>query len=352
MLQSGAVMCRLPSFVIRYSVFASVFVAGCSDAPDPSMPRDTTWQYRPAHGYVNVRTMERLSPEELLARGTARAGAKSTVEAAAIYRVLADTAQDPAIRSEALYRRGETLFKAGAYAEAYRDFENCQARHPDSDYAGRSRQRMMDCALGLAEVGQKESVLGIPLIRTSKAGVTLLKSTLQRFPREEFSDDYYFKLAEFHHARGEWDETELELRFILTDPTYKRSNSAGRALLLLAQIGLERYDGVSYDHKSLADAKRAYEQFEGDYKQFADDPEKAAELGISDLPAMVARAHAGIAFVNERLAEREFTLAEYYLDRDGPRAAKTYLQTIVRNYPKTTWAARAGKRLKELETTP
>ena len=148
---------------------------------------------------------------------------------------------------------------AGEYVTAYRDFEAYQARYPEGPLSTRAKQAMMDCAVGLATVGQTETLLGLPILSTSKPGIELLKTTLQRFPRETFSDDYYLKLAQFHYERAELDEAELELRFILSEPAYKHSPSAPPALLLLGRIGLDRYEGVPYDHKSLADAKRAFE---------------------------------------------------------------------------------------------
>ncbi|MBI2931871.1 MAG: outer membrane protein assembly factor BamD [Planctomycetes bacterium] len=344
---NGALMHRYLLGLLAFSGLA----AGCADGLEVGAP-EGAWQYRPSGGYVNLQTMELKSPEELFAHGLALHEAGKSPEAAAAFEALGDSAPDASLRSNASYWRGETLMKAGATLDAYHAFENYQTRYPDGEFSTRAKARMMECAMVMAKVGTTDTILGLPVITTSKTGIELLRHTLQRFPREDFSDDHYYRLAEFYYERGDLSEAELELNFILFDPTYKRSNSAPRALLLLGRIGLERYDGVDYDHKTLADAKRAYEQFELDYKRYLDDPQKAAELGLQDLPALMATARAGIAFVNERLAEREFMLAEYYARHGRPAAARVYLAGLLKNYPKTTWAARAAKLVQELEPTP
>ncbi len=327
------------------AVVAAAAAAGCADAP--SIPQhQQTWQLRADGSYVNLGTMQRFTPDELYAHGVGLHKAKRHEEAAAAFGALAESAPDDALRARASFSRAETVASAGAFADAYRLYDAYQARHPDGEHATLAKERMMQCALELARVGQRESVLGIPILKTATAGVELLKSTLQRFPREDFSDDYHYKLAEFHHGRGEFDEAELELRHILADPTYQRGNSAPHALLLLGRIGEQRYDGPDYDHKTLIDAKRAYERFIGDYKAL---PAPAAEaMGIKNLPAILADAQKRIAEVNSRLAEREYVLAEYYYGRGHPRSARVYLDYILKNYPDSKWAEDARGMLKEL----
>lgn len=330
---------------------AAVLLAACSGAPEPAARPETPWEYRPSAGFVHTETMEHYGPQEFFQYGLRLRDAKSFAEAAGVFQLIADFAPDAALRARALFMRGTILMTEGAYLEAYRAFESYVARYPEGELSTRAKQAMMECAVGLATVGQEDSFLGIIPTRSAKPGIELLKSTLQRFPREEFSDAYYFKLAEFYYGRGQLAEAELELRFILSEPSYKRSRSAPRALLMLGKIGLDRYGGASYDHKTLADAKRAYEQFELDYKRYLETPGTWPELGLEDLPGMLATARAGIAFVNERMAEREFLLAEFYLARDQAPSARLYLAGILKNYPNTSWAKRADQLLRDLEPT-
>ncbi len=324
-----------------------MLLAACAGGSEPLPNERSEWQYRANTGYVNVRTMEQKSPQELLDHASTLQQAKRPVQAAMIFNVLAHTAPDPSTRAGALWGLATAAGNAGAWRTAFNAFDTFQSRFPDDDLATRAKLMMMECALELGRAGEKESVLGIPMYTSSKAGIELLQNTLNRFPREDFSDDYCYKLAEFHHERGEADLAEAQLNTILTDPAYQRSNSAPRALLFLGQIGLERYAGVWYDHKMIADAKRAYERFLSDYQQFADEPAKAAEYGIRDFPKMIVVARAGIRTCEEALAERELTVAEYYADRDRPEAAKLHLGIVLKTYPETRAAQRAQKRLQD-----
>jgi outer membrane protein assembly factor BamD (BamD/ComL family) len=331
------------------SLVLAALLGGCGGGPTEFEDQDLGWRHMPPRGYVNVRTKEQKDPDELYSVSLALHDAKRHEEAASLFRLIADTAPDPGMRANALYKRGEALLLLGAYPQAYREFDAYQARYPDGDLVGRAKQNMMESALGLARVGQRDTILGLPIVMTSKPGIELLKSTLARFPRELFSDDYLLRLAALYHERQEYAEAEGELQLLLSDPAYKVSNSAPRALLLLGRVGLERYGGLSYDHKTLSDAKRAYEQFEIDYKHLLDDPQHAASVGLPDISRLIQAARAGILFVDEKLAERELALAEYYVGRGYPNSARPYLAYIMKHYPQTKIArTKAGPMLKEL----
>jgi outer membrane protein assembly factor BamD (BamD/ComL family) len=202
--------------------------------------------------------------------------------------------------------------------------------------------------LAWAREGEQQSILGIPVYRSSRTAVRTLKDTLVRFSREECTDDYYLRLAVYFIEQGEMALAEDELSFILEN--YPMSDSAPRALLLRARLRLNQFDAIDYDLKPLIDAKRDYEKFAGDYLRHADDPGRLRQLGLNPdrLRSMEAQVREGIRFVNAKQAEKELSLAKFYIFRDKPRSAKVYLDSILKNFADTPSAAEAKRLLDDL----
>ncbi len=322
-----------------------------------------SWEYRHAvQAFVNRKTMEQKSPQELLALGDQRFRDADFSGAWRIYTAMAETLPSDAaapealkaLKEQALFSVARCGFGAGDFAGAYRGFEAFLARLPDSDLSSGvygAKWFLFQSALELAKVGTKEHVLGVALYKSSKSGVDLLHQALLRFPREPFTDDFYLALGDFFLMKGQLDDAEKEYLFILTPGQYEKTGSGPRAQLRLAQIYIRRFDAVEYDVKTLSDAKREYEKFLSSWGGAKGNPEQlgALELTEDQLDKMIAEANAGIAGINEKLAEKEWNMAGWYLWKGKPKAAKIYLNSIKSNYPRTSWATKATEKLEQMK---
>ncbi len=299
------------------------------------------WEYRAGAGFVNVKTMESRTPEQFLQLGKELVEAKKVDEAAELLAVLVEAPVENPFREAGSFLRGRVLAENGRTYDGYLEFDRFTRLFPESPQSPKAREWLMACGLALAKEGHKDFLF----FKTSKTGLDALHQTLLRFPREDFTDDYYLKLARFYLDRGDLDLAESELRTILDN--YKASDSAPRALLLLADIGRRRFDHVAYDVKALLDAKRAYEQFLGDYGRLVDDPVALRAAGLEDdkLPPLEREARDGISWINDRLAEKELSLAKFYLRKDKPKAARIYLRTIVKKYGESSSSLEARELL-------
>jgi len=307
------------------------------------------WEFRPTQGFVNLSTGEAKSPEAFLALGETLHADKKLQEAVETLAVLVAAPIDPSLRERGLFLRARALYENGEPIEAYADFDRFTREFPESRRTSSAREGMMASALARARQGEWETLLGIPIYRSGKGGILKLRETLIRFPREEFTDDYYLKLALFLQEEGDPIAAESELTIILEN--HPLSDSAPPAVLLRGRIRLDRYDGVDYDVKTLADAKRDYEKFVGDYLRYAGDPVRLRELGLDKerLGKMETEARAGIRYIVGQLAEKELALARFYLHRNKPRSAKVYLQSILRSYPDSAAVPEARRLLESLE---
>lgn len=317
------------------------------------------WEYRaPVRAFVNPATLEQKAPDDLFALGERLFSEGEPGRARVIFQSMAqslpaDVPELQPLRERSLFAAARSAYASGDFAGSYAGFETFLARYPDGDLAAGlqgARYYLCQSAFNLAQVGEQASVLGLPLYRTSKAGIELLRKSLSRFPRESFSDDFIFALGEFLFQQGRFDEARTEFETILLAGNYEKTNSAPKAQLRLARLSLAKFDGVDYDVKMLADAKREYEKFLSSWARAAGDPRTLAALELTEagLEAMVLEARKGIAEIDEKLAEKQWTLAQYYVGRGRPASARAYLRTILSDFPSTSWAPKARELLEEI----
>jgi outer membrane protein assembly factor BamD (BamD/ComL family) len=305
--------------------------------------QDAAWAYRDGT-FVNLETMEKRTPKEFYDYGVRLAKERRTEDALYVFDLILRHVKDPAVAELARFKRAETLWSGSRFEEAYQAFDDFLRLYPDSGQAQRAKQLEMESALLLAKEGYTENFLGfLPILKSSKVGLDLLRAALQRYPREPFSATYYFRMAKFLVEDEQYAAAEAELKFITTE--YKDTLETPRAILLLGEIGLLKFDSIEYDISGLVDARRHFERFVAEAEVLSAISKEAAAFVEKNLPF----ARQKIAFINETEAEKEWETAEYYLDKGYPRSAKLYYQSIVTRYPQTTWAAKAKERLKELK---
>jgi outer membrane protein assembly factor BamD (BamD/ComL family) len=302
------------------------------------------WEYRGDAGFVHVETNQRKTPQEFYDLGVSLAKARQTDDALVVFALLIKHVPDRPLLERARFKRGETLWSGSRFLQAYQELDDFLRLYPESELAQRAKELVMDSALLLAQEGVTSSFLGfLPILKSSKEGVEMLRSALLRFPREPFSSTYYYRLAEFLVEDEKYEEAENELKFILAE--HKDTLEAPRAILLLGDIGLLKFDDIDYDTRSLQDARRNFERFVEEAPQLSLISREAAAFVKAKLPYAKEK----IGYLNETEAEKEWNTAEYYFGKKKYRSAKVYYDSILKNYPLTTWAAKAKERLKEIK---
>jgi outer membrane protein assembly factor BamD (BamD/ComL family) len=312
------------------------------------------WQSRPGGGgFVNPSTMEQKSPDELLKHALARRDAGNFQEALAALYPLVQATPEGSLRETAHFERAETLFRAARYYDAYDDFEKFILRYPQSPRAARAKEREMEAALNLARAGHRESVLGIPLVSTSKTGIDYLKDALRRYPREDFSAGYYQKLGKYYYEQGEWDHAAEQFTIVLEQ--YADSADSVFALYMLGLTSESRFDSVDYDAKPLKDARRFYERFLEEADRMRKLPPPAKDWVEGLVGAVADR----LTVVYQHLLEKTVRTARYYDWKDLPWSAAIYYRAILKDdatfrkvlprFPETEAVRRAKRRIPEIQ---
>lgn len=299
-----------------------------------------TWEYKPGIGFVNKDTLERKTPQQFYEHGIALAKARETDEAVAVFDLLLRHVTDKDLVENARFKKGETLWSGSRFGLAYSELDDFLRLFPESGLAQRAKLIVMDSAFLIAQEGTSGGFLG--LFSSPKAGLDLLRAALQRFPREPFSSQYYYKMARLLVDDRQFDAAENELKFVLAE--YPHTLETPKAVLLLGEIGLLRFDSIDYDVRGLADARRNFERFVAEADVLSAISTEAAAFIKEKLPYAKEK----IAFINESAAEKEWETAEYYRSKGHYRSAKVYYRSIVRSFPTTSWAAKSRGRLKEI----
>ncbi|HXX93840.1 MAG TPA: outer membrane protein assembly factor BamD [Planctomycetota bacterium] len=312
------------------------------------------WQPRPGTGgFVNPDTLEQKTPDELLKFALVRREAGDFAGALGALYPLVQALPEGSLRETAHFERAETLFRAARYYDAYDDYEKFILRYPQSTRAARAKEREMEAALNLARAGHKETVLGVPLVSSSRTGIDYLKDTLRRYPREDFSAGYYQKLGKFYYEQRDWDHASEQFTIVLEQ--YADSPDSVFALYMLGLTNESRFQSVDYDAKTLRDARRFYERFLEEADRMRKLPPPAKDWVDGLFGAVAER----LAVVYQHLLEKTGRTARYYDWKDLPWSAAIYYRSILKDdatfrkvlprFPETDVVRRAKRRLPEIQ---
>lgn len=106
------------------------------------------------------------------------------------------------------------------------------------------------------------------------------------------------------------------------------------AIIKLGDIRLAEYKGYNGDKQPLVEARNFY--------QSAVDVKDAVAEAIAAGKDRLGRC-------DEKFADREFRMAEFYIWRGHYKAGRIYLKGILTDYPNTSYAAKANARLQEIK---
>lgn len=160
-------------------------------------------------------------------------------------------------------------------------------------------------------------------------GVALLRLIVTNFPNGHFADEAQWKLGNYLFDRDNFIEAEAAYATIVE--RYRRSVWAPRALFNQGLCRLALCKGPAYDQENMFEGIRLFERYKSDYPE--DDRREEAD--------------AHIAFFVDTLAQKQVTIATWYIGQDHNQAARFFLRRCIRDYP----GSAAAKEAKEMIAT-
>ncbi|MEE8143155.1 MAG: outer membrane protein assembly factor BamD [Planctomycetota bacterium] len=289
-------------------------------------PLEAGWVWTKETGWYNPERAVTSSPEELLEQADKAFAAKRYRDAARGYYLLLRVY--PA-STEAGHAHGQLLeaqFLSKNFNGALITIQDILARRPDAETISHVVKREYE--IGAAYLtGTPRYFLGIA-ISAEKYGVEILTKMVERYPYQPFSDDALFHIASFYYRKVEFLKAEAVYQRLIRD--YPQSEWAGIAEYQIGESALKRLKGVEYDFAPLEEAERRFSR----YMRLHSRGDKAKQ------------AQAGLDTIDRLRADRLLRTAIFYIREKKPRAARMYLQQILRHHPNSLVEGRARELLK------
>jgi outer membrane protein assembly factor BamD (BamD/ComL family) len=269
-------------------------------------------------------------------------GAPKTFDLAANqFRLAAGKMPDSQVEHEALFFEGESYFFANRYVQSNRAFENLVSRYSGSEYLDKAEARRFAIAqywLQLDEHGANFKI-GDPA-RPKMSLATEARRILHRIrlddPTGKLADDATLALANAYFKAGLWADaadTYEDLRL-----NYPGSRHQFHAHLFELKSRVNSYHGPSYDDEPLVKADKLLKSI---VRQFPEQAREESEyLGKEG------------ALIRHQLAERDWSMAEYFGNRGENRAAKIYYEKVAKQFADTNFADPAEKQISIVANEP
>jgi len=232
-------------------------------------------------------------------------------------------------RVEAYLLRGDALVQRGDLYEALFDYEVIVKQYHDTEHFFTALEREFLIARELVN-GWKRAFMLMPIIPADGDGVELLLRIQMRAPDSDVGEKAVLELGEYYFRRGEMAfardtyESFLEL--------YPRSLQIERAMFRLIQSNLGLFKGPRFDPTGLLDAAERLRVYAKQY------PVSAQRIGVEEL----------LVRIHESLALKLYYSAQWYEKRNERVSAVYMYRRTLTDYPGTSAAKLAVKRLTEL----
>jgi len=179
--------------------------------------------------------------------------------------------------------------------------------------------------------GRKRKFLGIRFLSAYEEGIKMMRSLAERAPSGPMAQDAILAVAGYYAKAGQFNEAQQEYAFLIrnfpTSPYVEGAEFDVAYCLFLSN------EGPAYDRVPLAEARDTVKFYLNKYPngKFRKEAEALALL------------------VRDRLAQKEYLVADLYRRRGRPKAATMYLKGLVADYPDAPQAAQARLALQELQ---
>ena len=263
------------------------------------------------------------------------------IDAANSYRLAGAAYPNSTIEEDAAYFEGESYFFADRYVQSNRAFEKLIANYSGTRHLDNAEQRRYAIAVYWLQVADNTK---LPTIKDAKRPKTNVAGEARRVLHRIRIDDPTGKLADdatlalgkaFMQSQRFYEaaDTFEDLR-----QNYPGSNHRFDAHMLELQCRLEGYQGENYDDTPL---RKADDLMKKIVKQF---PKESAE----HLPYLESQASA----IQNQLAQRDLTVANYFEGRGENLAAKIYYEDVAKRYENTEFANSVERQMAKISELP
>lgn len=226
---------------------------------------------------------------------------------------------------EAVYLFGDAYFDLENYYAAYLQYE-IVVNNTSGDLYRKALRREMDVARAFLS-GEKRIVWKTVRLPAYDDGVTILDRIWERVPGTRLGEEALLLKADYFFEIGDPDLAQDEYGLLAQE--YPKGRYHRQAMLRSAESAERSFPGVRYDDRALVDADDRYALVEKTYPKYAE-RERVAARRVA---------------IRDQRAEKDLSIADWYLKTENPSAAEFYYRAILNDWPGTFAAQEARTRL-------
>jgi outer membrane assembly lipoprotein YfiO len=231
--------------------------------------------------------------------------------------------------ADAQYYLGMIEEKQGRLYEAYLDYQKVIDKYPFSSRINEIIEKQFRIAERFMQ-GQKRKALGITLPVENPA-IEIFRKVIDNSTYGSLAAEAQYKLGLILKSLGRFFEAEDEFNKVIKN--YPQSEWVTAAEFQIAECRANISPSPDYDQEATREAKEKFQEF---------------VLSHSDA-ALSSQAEKNIRELQEREAQGYYDTAVFYEKQRAYNAAKIYYNIVIKDYPRSLWAAKALSKLHALE---
>ena len=250
----------------------------------------------------------------------------------AIKKFVKNHGQDSSLYPDVLLARADALIAQRSFKKAHRLLQSFL-----NEFGG---GRLTDEALRLQFImaedflaGAKRKFLGLRVLSGQELAYEILDQIATDYPESRMAELALKTKADHLFGKGEHALAELDYARLLEG--FPQSQYLQYGMRRTADAALASYRGVDYDESALIEAEERYKDYQSRFATSA----KRENVGLV------------LDSIQENKAEKEFSIGAYYDRTKHLSSAVFYYQSTVAQWPGTSAAFRATRRLQLLGST-
>ena len=236
---------------------------------------------------------------------------------------------DHELSPEARLLRAEVQIARRDYYKAHKHLQEFLGEFTGTEFG--LRAAAMEFVI--AEVflsGTKRKFLGMRLLKTADTGIEILDQLSSDYPDTTLAEMAIKTKADYYFRQGDFALAELEYSRLVQE--FPRSRYVRPAARKSADASLASFPGIEFDDAALIEAEERFTRYLAQYGV------AARQEGVGQI----------LQQIRATRAEKEYSIGRYYQKTKHLDAAVFYYRSTCRNWPDTTAAIQARRRLAEL----
>ena len=232
-------------------------------------------------------------------------------------------------RDRALFLLADGYYRRDERITAFYHLDELMDYHPESRFFTPALERQFRIADEFLK-GHKRKLLWFRVLSAEDEAVDMLFRIQERSPGSPLAERALRRTADHYFASSQFDLAGDA--YAAYARSYPRSPDVGRVRLQQAFSSFAQFRGARFDSTPLIDARAQFEDIKARY------PDVAEQADVQKF----------IDTINQALARKMLTTADFYRRTGKPKAAAHSLLTLTATYPRTPAADQARADLKRL----